>query len=147
MKRLAITLLAVAACGPNYQDGKTKCASDGTCPDGFICGSKAPNLDVCFDLSKRPQCMAGQYLCSSGDCVASVADKDSCPISGSGGSTGGGGGMSTGGISGVGGISGGMGGETTISTGGMTNPIGGATTGSGGVSTSKIGRASCRERV
>jgi hypothetical protein len=81
MKRLAVALLAmVAACGPNYQDGKTKCASDGTCPDGFICGRKAPDLDVCFELSQRPQCTLGQYLCSSGDCVAS---KDLCSQMGS----------------------------------------------------------------
>ena len=118
MKRLAVALLAmVAACGPNYQDGKTKCASDGTCPDGFICGSKAPDLDLCFELSKRPQCTAGQYLCSSGACVAS---KDLCPQL-LGGSMGGGGGMSTVGIGGAGGT-----------TGGMTNPIGGATSSLGG---------------
>ena len=127
MKQIAIGLLAItAACQPNYQNGKTKCALDYGCPSGFICGSRpADSVDVCFDLGKTNCPVSSKYLCSSGACVARKAD---CPLPGSGGVIG----SNDGGASidsatgGSGGVAGGNEGGRSAESGG------GASGGSGG---------------
>jgi hypothetical protein len=127
MKQIAIGLLAItAACQPNYQNGKTKCALDYGCPSGFICGSRpADSVDVCFELGKTNCPVASKYLCSSGACVARKAD---CPLPGSGGVIG----SNDGGASidsatgGSGGVAGGNEGGRSAESGG------GASGGSGG---------------
>ena len=96
MKRLAIALMVLmAACQPNYQDGKTKCSPDGKCPSGFICGNQPSGPDMCFRFVPSSKCTSpSQYRCRLEICAAG---KNDCPLS-SGGSTGSAdGGTSTGG--------------------------------------------------
>jgi hypothetical protein len=73
MKRIVWTyaLALLLSCSPDYKSGSTKCASDGTCPSGFVCGgaSSAGAPDVCYNANVAECTSPYNYYCpSSGTC-------------------------------------------------------------------------------
>jgi hypothetical protein len=100
MKRTLLALLvATVACGPNYQNGKTKCSVSGTCPSGFVCGTSGVS-DMCIALGDSGCKSSSQYMCSPGVCVTSKSycarvgvdastssDRDGSSLDGGGGTS------------------------------------------------------------
>jgi hypothetical protein len=76
MKRYGfLILIAVAACSPKYESGKTQCSTSKECPSGFSCKDDGTSaVHYCFDnKTVRPQgcpATAGFYCSQSDTCWA-----------------------------------------------------------------------------